>query len=48
MGDMEQLQRVADKIMCEGKKKMTKARSREEIQEAFVEGLNSVRSLMDE
>ncbi len=46
--DMGLLQMVVTEIVREGKDRMARAKSKEEIYEAFVEGWNKVRSLLDE
>ena len=46
--NIEQIQKSASKIMLEGKKRMTKAQSKEEVYEVFIESLDKVRSIMAE
>ena len=46
--DIWQLQEAVNEIMREGKKKMTKAQSKEEIRAAFTEGMDKMICLMGE
>lgn len=42
-----QLQRAVCEVVCEEKRKMSKARSREEIHRAFIEGMDKVGRLLN-